>query len=168
MFEIDGMYELSDYQHGNKRHAAKQWSIRRVLVLFILVLMALGLGYILSTLTNPDLLLWLVLFLLALAIAFLIYTFVLFPAQVKKIFYQQKELSLPFHMKLDEKGLLFQNELSSSLRPWNLFTKWDEDEKIMLLYLNDMMFVMIPKRMLTDETSAFIQAQLKSNNIPSK
>lgn len=168
MFEIEGQYELSDYQHGNQRHVARQWKSGRTIVFFILVLMILGLGYILSTLTNPDLLLWLVLFLLALAIALIIYTFVLFPAKVKKIFYQQKELSLPFHIKVDEKGLLFQNELSSSLRPWNLFTKWDEDEKIMLLYLNDMMFVMLPKRILTDEVNSFIQTQLKSNNIPRK
>lgn len=168
MYEISGKYELSDYQQANRRHILKQWTITRIVMMVALVIMIILVGYALTMLTGQDVLRWVILFLLALAAAMLLLIFLFSPYKTRKIFYQQKELSLPFQIKFDEMGVHFQNEMGGNNRPWSLFLKWDQNEKIMLLYLSDIMFLMLPKRLLTNEVIAFIQAQLQANRIPRK
>ena len=87
---------------------------------------------------------------------------------MKKIFAQQKELHLPFKIQISETGVYFENSLSQTTRPWNMFTKWKEDQKIMVLYHSDLMFSMLPKRLLTTEIIDFVREQLKKNNVPEK
>ncbi len=79
-----------------------------------------------------------------------LYRYLIMPRQVKRIFNQQKELNSPFEIEFSEAGLSFSNEFGQTLRPWQMFLKWKENEKIFMLYHSDVMFSMFPKRLFTD------------------
>jgi len=83
-------------------------------------------------------------------IILLLYRYVLLPYQIKKIFNQQKELHAPFEMEITEVHLVASNEFGNSIRPWKNFIKWKENEELITLYHSDVMFTIIPKRLLTD------------------
>jgi hypothetical protein len=84
------------------------------------------------------------------AIVVPLYRFVLLPKLTKKIFNQQKELHAPFEMEITEVNLVASNEFGNSIRPWKNFIKWKENEELITLYHSDVMFTIIPKRLLTD------------------
>ena len=81
---------------------------------------------------------------------FLLYRYILLPRQVKKIFFQQKELSSPFELEITDEGLKASNEFGNSIRPWDHFTKWKENRELFLLYHSDLMYSIVPKRFLSD------------------
>ena len=90
------------------------------------------------------------------------------PYRVRKIFAQQKELHLPLKMEFSEEGIRFENANSQGIRKWDVFLKWKENQNMMMLYLSDVMFMMLPRRMLTQEIIGFVHEQLKKNKIPEK
>jgi hypothetical protein len=96
-----------------------------------------------------------------------LYRYVFLPWRVKKMFFQQKELSLPFEMEITETGLVASNEIGNSNRPWANFRKWKEDQNLLLLYHSDLLFSMIPKRVFTSpEQVETIKALLAKSNVP--
>jgi hypothetical protein len=93
--------------------------------------------------------------------------YVLQPNRARKNFAQQKELSLPFEVEFTEAGLNFSNDLGNSTRPWTYFTKWKENEEIMLLYQSNALVTMIPKRLFADpQQIETVQAFLEKNAVP--
>ncbi|MGC1376765.1 MAG: YcxB family protein [Anaerolineales bacterium] len=103
---------------------------------------------------------------LGLPIVFLLYRYVFLPRQIKKLFTQQKELSLPFELEITETGLLTSNELGNSTRPWGNFAKWKENEKLLLLYHSDIMFSIIPKRIFSEPQQVeTVKAFLQKNKV---
>ena len=84
------------------------------------------------------------------AIVMPLYRFVFLPKLTKKIFNQQKELHAPFEMEITEVNLVASNEFGNSIRPWKNFTKWKESEELITLYHSDVLFTIIPKRLLAE------------------
>jgi hypothetical protein len=71
-------------------------------------------------------------------------------------------------MEISEDGIYLRNQITQETRSWGVFTKWKEDQKIIVLYHSDVMFTMLPKRLLTDECNKFVREQLEKNGIPEK
>ena len=110
--------------------------------------------------------LFLVLFIMAFGFPIL-NRYVLQPNRARKNFVKQKELSLPFELEFTEAGMNFSNDLGNSTRPWAYFTKWKENEEIMLLYQSDALVTMIPKRLFADpQQIETVQALLEKNAVP--
>jgi hypothetical protein len=106
----------------------------------------------------------LILFIIALA---LFYRYGLLPWRVRRIFRQQRELSMPYEVEVTEAGLNVSNELGNALRPWQDFTKWKENQELLLLYHSDMMFTILPRRFFEEmgEMEA-IKKHLVDHHIP--
>ena len=99
-------------------------------------------------------------------LVWLLFRHVLLPYQTRKIFAQQKDLQPPFEMEFTDDNLVLSYEFGNAIRPWKHFIKWKENEKLLLLYLSDMMFVMIPKRFLTDpQQLEMIKSYIVKNGI---
>ena len=102
-----------------------------------------------------------------LTIIFPIYRYVLLPNRIKKIFTQQKELSLPVEFEFTETGVHTSNELGNSTRPWTHFIKWKENKEVIMLYHSDVLFNMIPKRFFTDSQQIeTFKSFLENNKVP--
>jgi hypothetical protein len=95
----------------------------------------------------------------------LVNNFIVIPINTKKYFYQDKELQIPFIMEIENETLTLKNEESVSIRKWIDFIKWRKDKNIIMLYISDIKFIMLPKRMLTQEQQENIINILNKNNI---
>jgi len=171
MYQIEGTYQVEDYVQANRLHMRQKW-LRNTFVrlvfygtLFCLSVFV-GIWVAISSTDQSPLSILAAILPIILMIALLGYIYL--PYRMKKIFAQQKELHLPFKMQISEAGIHSENSLGQGTRPWNMFTKWKEDQKIMMIYHSDVMFSMLPKRLLTMEIIDFVREQLKKNNIPEK
>lgn len=96
-----------------------------------------------------------------------LYRYVILPKRVKKIFYQQKELSSPFEYEFTETGMVASNEFGSSNRPWEHFNKWKENKELLMLYYSDVMYSIIPKRIFFDSQQIeTVKAFLEKSKVP--
>ena len=96
----------------------------------------------------------------------LLFRYVILPSRTKKIFTQQKETNAPFEMEITEDNLVASNEFGNAIRPWKNFTKWKENEELLLLYISDIMFVIIPKRLIPDPKQLeMIKSFIQKNGI---
>jgi hypothetical protein len=68
------------------------------------------------------------------------------PRRARRIFAQQKNLQRPFELRWDDDALCGASERGSSNTPWSDYLKSAQDDRIILLYLSDVMFQMVPKR----------------------
>ena len=99
---------------------------------------------------------------------YLAYVYYFLPRQAKRLFDQQKELFSPFEMEFSDAGLNFSNEFGHTLRPWKIFYKWKENKKLFMLYQSEIVFTMIPKRLLADSNLLdTVKQYLSQNSIPS-
>lgn len=104
----------------------------------------------------------------AIFLAFIaLFRYVFLPRRVKKIFFQQQELSLPFEIEFTGNGMNATNDIGNSNRPWTNFIKWKENEELLLLYHSDVLYNIIPKRIFTDpQQIEAIKSYLINNKIP--
>jgi hypothetical protein len=171
MYQIEGTFTAEDYLHALKlgRHGTLfSNNIARVLLYILLGILLLSTGY-LGWATESWSPIISVAFFMGVVVAMISLFFVIYiPNRAKKIFDQQKELHLPFKMRFGEDGLHFENSIGQATRPWEMFVKWKEDKNILMLYHSDVMFSMLPKRLMNDETIVFVRDQLKKKNVPEK
>ena len=93
--------------------------------------------------------------------------YIFLPKRVKKIFFQQKELSSPFEIEFTDTSMLASNEFGNSTRPWKNFIKWKENKKLLLLYHSDMLYNIIPKRFFFDpQQIETVKTYLETNKVP--
>lgn len=147
--KFNGKFVWEDYLQAQLLHVQQPVWIRVLSYLFYALVGFILLWGLLSSISGITLLLYLmpVLFLAAF---FPLYRFVLLPRQARRIFDQSKELALPIDYEVTEAGLKISNAMGSSLRPWKNFHKWKEGKDMLLLYLSDLGFLMIPKHFFSD------------------
>jgi len=68
------------------------------------------------------------------------------PWRSRRVFTQQKSLQRPVEFWWDDDALHGSNDRGSNSTPWSDYVKWRQSERIILLYLSDAMFQMVPKR----------------------
>lgn len=166
--KITGQLTLQDYLHAQSLHARRVWWVQLLVVLAALPLIG---GYV--SVMVPDIAahgwvnlgyyLWLP---VVIVLALLLYYFVALPRRVRRLFEQQKALSAPFEHEITPDGLVSSNQYGRSTRPWAHFLKWKESRDILLLYVSDLQFVLIPKRFCTAEQLEALRAQLAQNHVP--
>ena len=147
MIQIKGQYELADFKKAHALHARRgrlaTWGLYYVIGVMAFVTVAGGVLAIMGRFPWSNVLIS------ALVLGlFVIVRFVLMPRQLKRIFTQQKDLSAPFEMTLTDQEFAMRNEFGESHLPWDSFVKWREDKEMLLLYRSDVIFHMVPKRLL--------------------
>ncbi len=102
---------------------------------------------------------------LLLFVAIPLYYYVFLPRRVRGLFEQHKELGAPVEHEITPEGLITTSQYGNSNRPWSLFRKWKESKDLLMLYLTDVQFIMIPRRFFTDEQFAALHAYLDQNKV---
>ena len=172
--KITGQLQWTDYLNAQLLHLKPNKIVRiiyyvsfsvmalgSIVGFYFLYLFAIGewhssLGSILMIFVIP------VMFLIAVPL----YRFAILPNLTKKIFNQQKELHAPFEMEITDTNLVMSNEFGNAIRPWKHFTKWKENKELITLYHSDVMFTMIPKRLLTNpQQLEIIRSIIEKNGI---
>jgi len=163
MIEISGRYELADFRKAQALHARRgkvaTWSAYYVMGVMALIAVVGGVLAIMGRFP------WSYVLISALALAaVVIVRFVVVPRQLKRIFAQQKDLSSPFEMTLTDQEFTMRNEFGESHLPWDSFVKWREDKEMLLLYRSDVVFHMLPKRLLrSDDELGYVLGRLRQS-----
>ncbi len=166
--KLKGQLQWTDHLNAQLLHMQPAGRFGRIIPYIALVVTGLCLvgGVILSVVSDEFPIELMIPGFIGVAV-FAFYRYVLLPWRVKKIFFQQKEFGLPFEMEITDTGLIASNEIGNSNRPWTNFTKWKENKDLFLLYHSDVMFSMIPKRLLTDpEQVITLRTLLERNKVP--
>lgn len=71
---------------------------------------------------------------------------VLLPLKSRRAFEQRKDLQRPCSFTASDAGLLFSTEGTTSMKPWSDYLKWKEGDAVLLLYMADYAYQIIPKR----------------------
>jgi len=164
MIQINGQYELADFKKAQALHARRgrlaTWGVYYVIGLMALIT---GVGGVLAIMGRFP---WSYVLISALVLgAFVIVRFVVVPRQLTRVFTQQKDLSAPFEMTLTDQEFSMRNEFGESHLPWDSFVKWKEDKEMLLLYRSDVMFQMLPKRLLhSDGELGYVLSRLRQTN----
>jgi hypothetical protein len=163
--KLKGQLLWTDYLNSQLLHA--RWSGPGIIVSYgILLIMALGvLGslYLVAVGAFPFVMM---IPGIIFVILILLYRYIYFPDRVKRIFFQQKELALPFEIEVTDAGLIVSNELGHGTRPWKNFIKWKEDKELLILYHSDVLYSILPKRIFSDPRQVeMIKAHLEENKV---
>ncbi len=102
---------------------------------------------------------------LLLLVAIPLYLYIFLPRRVRRLFEQHKELGAPIEHEITPEGLLMTSQYGNSNRPWNIFRKWKENKDLLLLYITDLQFIMIPKRFFAAEQLTALHGYLDQNKV---
>ncbi len=163
---FQGQLTWNDYLHSQVLNSRPTGAaVAATYALITIVGIGVLTGFFLTITGQLDLF---VLLVALVAIGYLLFTrYFWLPRRARHLFTQQKDMGLAFEAEITEEGLKLSNELGSSLRPWKNFVKWKEDRELLLLFLSDITYVLLPKRFLTGpEQLESIHRQLARFNVP--
>jgi len=147
MIEIQGTITADEHLSAQllhrARHRVRRWLWR---VMWILVAVALVL-YVLIVTVERGYAPMILLILLA-PMVLLLERYVAFPRRVARIYRQQVSLRAQLTMRIDENGLQTASPIGNASQPWSHFLKWAEGPAIFVVYQSEVLFQMIPKRLL--------------------
>ncbi len=168
MVRIEGQYSVEDFQAAQKLHFQSPpgkfvFSCSGNFLLFAVVLLLAGfVGAAFLRLPGGFFLL----IPAGLAAGYVFFELIQRPRQMRRLFEQQKELSMPFEIEISEAGFGFKNSNGSGLRPWGQFARWKEDGTLFMLYRSDVVFDMIPKRLLAGGEAETVRQLLTRGIVP--
>jgi hypothetical protein len=155
-----------DFIRFQRLHNKQPWYLYLAIIIWLILVFAYFLFSAISQ-DNP-LLIKLSYFLPLIAfvcVIYVMYKYVL-PRNWMRLYEQNKELSLPFEMEVNEEGILVASELSRTMRPWKFFSKWKDDKELLLLYQADNMATIIRKNIFDDAEMRLIYAMIEKYKIP--
>jgi hypothetical protein len=141
--------EEADYLSAQALH--HKWSKRKVMVVFLLVIAASALGWVLWCQG-----VWVIAGgiaggLISGVIAGTIVRFIYVPWKTRRVYRQQKSLQREFTLSWNADGVQSKNANGEYSVSWSDFIRWKENDRLYLLYLSDIMFSMVPKRAFDSE-----------------
>ncbi len=166
--KISGQLTWQDYLKATYLHLRpNRWMqivLYALVALFLLSLLSL---VVLAVFFEADVSgVWsIILVVLIVVAAVLLNLFVLTPWRVRRLFAQHKEISAPMELEITPTGLGMTTAYGNSNRPWGIFRKWKESRELLMLYITDIQFLMIPKRFCTAEQIEALRTHLQENNI---
>ena len=72
--------------------------------------------------------------------------YVLAPRHARKLFRQNKSLHLEAMIGWSDEGFSYKSSLASGLQPWGHYRAWTENKDVLVMFLTDNMFNIVPKR----------------------
>src|ERR1043165_6374607 len=89
-----------------------------------------------------------------------LYLFVLVPRYARGIFSEQPSLSEPRTITLDDESIEFQQASGRFRTEWRSIIQWDETHRLLVLYVNRIMFIAIPKADIGEDMAMRIRESL--------
>jgi hypothetical protein len=89
-----------------------------------------------------------------------LYFGVLVPRHARRLYRQTKSAGQLTMYSIAESGLTLQSENGTAFVPWSNFHSWKEGRTCLLLYVNQALFVILPKRAFSPDQLAAVKAYL--------
>ena len=83
----------------------------------------------------------------------------------RRLYRQQKMLHQPFTYRWTEEGLEMEAPRMRSFHPWPDFHRWSLSRSAILLFLNDQLFFVLPRRVLSAEDLQAIESSLTAAGV---
>jgi hypothetical protein len=152
IMKLKGQLEWTDYLNSQLLHMRPRWAVNdmqsNVFVFIVTFLFMFGMFFFASGSIGSTVKLVVPVFLLV-PFIFIIQRRI-FMKQTRRIFAQQKELSVPFEIEFTENEMIFSNEFGHHRKPLETFVNWKEDSELILLYSSDNAYNVLPKRIFVD------------------
>lgn len=164
--KLKGQLQWSDYLNSSLLHMQPTGFVRFIVYFTIAIgILILVLAFYLAATAQVSIISLIPV--LTFVIFIPIYRYVFLPNRVKKIFSQQKELSLPYDIEISDTGMIVSNEFGTVNRPWDNFHKWKENNDLLILYHSDVLYTILPKRIFSDAAQIEnVKEYLISNQVP--
>jgi hypothetical protein len=91
---------------------------------------------------------------------------VIFRALARRMLTQRAELMGPIRWEFDEEGIRHTTIHSNSHYPWPALRGWREDGSILLLYVADNLFYMVPKAQAGQEVIGSLRRNIEAGGVP--
>lgn len=88
------------------------------------------------------------------------------PRRSRYLFRQQPVMAEEVRATWDADAFRTESESATSRVRWGDFVRWADSEEALLLFSNDLIFYILPKRVFDEPTRADILAQLAAHNVP--
>ena len=88
------------------------------------------------------------------------------PALARRLHRQRANSHSPISVNWSDAGFAAKTPTASSLTPWAHYFRWREDSHVILLYLTEVLFQFIPKRVLSAEQLASLRASAATAGVP--
>ena len=147
MIEVSGVFQPSDYVRAQYLHIRP----RPLYKILGSIVAALFLWAAWLALTSDDFGGFDILFLVTI-VAFILNFTLYIPWKTKLVYRQQKALQRKLTFKFDDTGAEVSHENGQSTLPWSDYLKWKKNDHLILIYLSDCVYHMLPRRMFVDQT----------------
>jgi hypothetical protein len=145
LLEIRGILEPGDYIRAQYLHLRPRLTYKIIGVLVIAAFVwAAWLSLTIGDVDIMDFLFVSLPFLLILHFA------VYLPWKTRRIFKQQKALQRKLVFTFDAEGVTTEAENGNWKTPWEDYVRWKKNDRLILLYVSDCMYHMLPKRLLAE------------------
>jgi hypothetical protein len=158
-------YLVEDYVKGYTayaRRSSRRWLTR---ILWTMAILILAIGLLGSLGPRPSS--WSPLPLYFLAAFWFYYAITVWKRAGGRAFAGRPELAQEYTVDFDENGVAFAGPISQTRWTWPAFIKFVEAEKVFLVHLSPCAFVILPKRLLTNEQADQLRAMLMQK-LPAK
>ncbi len=150
MIEINGKLKPQDFVSAQYLHIRPRLGFKILgAVILLAIVWAIWYSFFGTSLKNAG---WKDFLFLASLVYLLFYFYFLIPWQARRRFRQQKSLHREVKMRFAESGVNAVNETGRVTIPWSDYLRWKENDHIVLLYVSDTNFHMIPKSFFQDVT----------------
>jgi hypothetical protein len=102
-------------------------------------------------------------------LAFLIlYRHVIMRRKAARYFMTSLDFGSETHLRMTEEELTLESETACAIRPWHKLFGWKENDELILLYVSDRSFEIIPKRVLSEifDGEQLVKERLEAFAIP--
>jgi hypothetical protein len=96
----------------------------------------------------------------------LINRYVFLPRSARKAMMQMKEYHGPWDFAFNDHRLFIKTPRGEATLPFTDFLKWNEDDRLILLYRTDKMFNLLPKQQFDAEFLQMLRTELVAANVP--
>lgn len=144
MIEISGQLTTDDYVSAQFLHFRPRtlFKVAAIPPLFVYV-WAMWYSFVGPGSKDFD---WLDLVLPAGGLFVVLNFFLYIPWRIRRTFEQRKSLHEQLNAKIDDSGLRAESSRGNANMPWSDFMKWKENDRLILMYISDHIFLTFPKR----------------------
>jgi len=96
------------------------------------------------------------------------FSYITMPFYARKLYHRDEVFNAPVSVHWDGEGIYSKNEFTDSHVPWGAYMGWLNGNDNLLLYQNDLMFIILPKRVFSVAQLQQIIEFLKAANVPQK
>jgi len=88
------------------------------------------------------------------------------PRRSRRLYQQQRALHEPFELRWSGESFELSSGSGSGRHPWNHFVKAVEDRHSLMLYQSDLLYNLVPKRVVDETSLASMRAALHGAGVP--